>query len=112
MKPVETYVEVTSKDIQKVLESHEYLKFQGSNLLFIQGAYSQENVLNFLTIVFNVIGKIALRDKEGKMFIVCDRFTEDVTEPFSSYEDVTKIFANNLEKMSEFIAFGNKTYEV
>lgn len=110
MKPVETYVPVTPKDVEKALADKNYLQYQGGNILFTYADYKDVGVFHFLTSVFTIIGKIAVEGDKGTYFIVSDKFGSDVTEPFKNYSDVSDQLSNNIEKISDFVVarFVNK----
>ena len=112
MKPVEMYVYIKKGDIEEVLLSRNFLTFQGNNLLFTQGDDTEEEMQEFLGMVFDVVGKIAVRDRLEKVYIISDKWGEDVIEPSCLYEDASIVFNNDVQKMSEFISFGHKSYEV
>ena len=106
------YVHIKKGDVEEALLSKNFLTLQGNNLLFTQGDNKEEEIRAFLGLVFDVVGKIAVRDRLEKVYIVSDKWKEDVIEPSRLYENATKVFNNDLQKISEFIAFGYKTYEI
>jgi len=112
MLPVETYLTVEPKDLQKALSTHSFLSFQGQNLIFIQGKYSTNESLSFVEKVFPFIGKIAVLDKDGEYHLVSDKFGVEAIEPFVSYKDERNTFVNSISRISTFISFGHKKYEV
>lgn len=106
------YVHIKKGDVEEALLSKNFLTLQGNNLLFTQGDDTKEEIHEFLSMVFDVVGKIAVRDRLEKVYIISDKWGEDVIEPSRLYKDAIKVFNNDIQKMSEFISFGHKSYEV
>lgn len=103
MKPVETYVTVNPKDVAQALTDKNFLTFQGNNLLFVYADYRDVDLFNFLTSVFDIVGKVTVETAKNKYCIVCDKFDAEVVEPFAEYEDISRKMANDIQKISDFI---------
>ena len=112
MLPVESYTTVEKKDIQDALSSGDFLAYQGVNLLFKQGSNSLEEVTEFLGKTFGNIGKVAVVGKNSKHYLISDKFEPEVIEPFSSYENTSASFKNDIGRMAKFISYGHINYEV
>ncbi len=105
MKSVEEYVHISPQDITKANTSKVFLFVQGYNILFMYDDYRNIDTNLFLKSVFGIVGKIAAEGKDGSFFILSDRFgTNEVTEPFLKYENVSEKISHDTKKMSVFIS--------
>jgi hypothetical protein len=113
MNEVESYKSVTGDEITKSLQDDSFLPYQGVNILFLRGDYTNCDIKSFLEKVFHLVNKVAAQGKDEQYFILSVKFKTDASEPFRVCTDISEGLENDISSIAtRILDTAHYTYEL